>query len=872
MSRNRMFGVGVSSALALACAAYATPQESVTFNNVITEGLLGDPANTVLTHTFTGTYTVTKLRLNASLFSTSTGTWPADSRIQVQTPSGQIFEVQPFTQIGGFTSVSTPGDFIVNMPNPEVAAGTWTFTFFEDYNDTGTDAYWEPAVITLDNEAPPPPPPPANFQEIEGNDIKDAANLVIDIAAGQTVGGLTMGASTTTPGNTSADYFKVKTRTAPSGIYRHRLSFVSTGGTAVPTASIRGLSQTDGFINPGTDVAVQTAATTTDPASTVQWYGFGRQEELYVAVMGSSASNTEYRGTYDVSPVTPIEAGSFITGEITIDRDPGNFADADFMVYDSTFTAMPGYSNDGGNTLTRNFEPGTYYIAFSNWNTANDQPAPIDDTYPSENVMDFPNVVVNNSTSTFANMNIQVTDITGAPTIITGSKDGFFDVVWYRFTVANPTGPIPPRGTGTAIPGTAQITSDVLLTVQAYAGINPPSTGLQVRADLTSLNGGANQAFYDDGTHGDEAAGDNVFSYLATLAEPMTAGPVSVPFTVSDAELRTGTGTITFNATAAPTGGCCVASDCSLMSAYACNQAGGTYRGNGSDCGSVSYNFSDSNIEFATISGTGVMLNTVSNCDDCTESVALPFTFNFFGTDYTTIYVSSNGNVQFGGFGSAAYFNTGIPNTGTPNDAAYPKWDDYDTSDSTGYGQGSIFMQEFGTAPNRRVVIEWNNVTQFTAAATYPFTSETFQVILHEGSNNIEFAYGSNSPVDTSGLNQGSGTDGSGGDCTIGVENASGTTAYSIPSAGFNFGAQLLTFTNTPVCGNPCPGNECGPQDYNCGGDSGPDQDIEAFFACLGGTCCETCYCQGSDFNGDGDFGTDQDIEAFFRVLGGNPC
>ncbi|HYE62806.1 MAG TPA: hypothetical protein VD997_12490 [Phycisphaerales bacterium] len=69
-----------------------------------------------------------------------------------------------------------------------------------------------------------------------------------------------------------------------------------------------------------------------------------------------------------------------------------------------------------------------------------------------------------------------------------------------------------------------------------------------------------------------------------------------------------------------------------------------------------------------------------------------------------------------------------------------------------------------------------------------------------------------------------------------------------------------------------CSGNLCGPQDFNGDGDSGTDQDIEAFFACLGGNCCCTCFCQGSDFNGDGDFGTDQDIEAFFRVLGGGGC
>ncbi|HYE62372.1 MAG TPA: FG-GAP repeat protein [Phycisphaerales bacterium] len=63
---------------------------------------------------------------------------------------------------------------------------------------------------------------------------------------------------------------------------------------------------------------------------------------------------------------------------------------------------------------------------------------------------------------------------------------------------------------------------------------------------------------------------------------------------------------------------------------------------------------------------------------------------------------------------------------------------------------------------------------------------------------------------------------------------------------------------------------ECGTADFNWDGDTGTDQDIEAFFACLGGNCCPTCG--SADFNGDGDYGTDQDIEAFFRVLGGGAC
>jgi endonuclease/exonuclease/phosphatase family metal-dependent hydrolase len=66
------------------------------------------------------------------------------------------------------------------------------------------------------------------------------------------------------------------------------------------------------------------------------------------------------------------------------------------------------------------------------------------------------------------------------------------------------------------------------------------------------------------------------------------------------------------------------------------------------------------------------------------------------------------------------------------------------------------------------------------------------------------------------------------------------------------------------------PGPTCGSADFNHDGDIGTDADIEAFFACLGGSCCPTC--DSADFNGDGDIGTDADIEAFFRVLGGGPC
>jgi uncharacterized membrane protein len=75
---------------------------------------------------------------------------------------------------------------------------------------------------------------------------------------------------------------------------------------------------------------------------------------------------------------------------------------------------------------------------------------------------------------------------------------------------------------------------------------------------------------------------------------------------------------------------------------------------------------------------------------------------------------------------------------------------------------------------------------------------------------------------------------------------------------------------NEPWLATLVPAPTCGSADFNGDGDVGTDADIEAFFACLAGTCCRTCG--SADFNGDGDVGTDADIEAFFRVLAGGTC
>jgi VCBS repeat-containing protein len=109
--------------------------------------------------------------------------------------------------------------------------------------------------------------------------------------------------------------------------------------------------------------------------------------------------------------------------------------------------------------------------------------------------------------------------------------------------------PTNPSGVGAASPSTLFAGDSTLLAVAVTPGTNPASTGLAVSCDLSSIGGSASQAFYDDGSNGDATAGDNTFSYSATVANGTTGGAKSLPCTITDAEARTGNATISLTVT-----------------------------------------------------------------------------------------------------------------------------------------------------------------------------------------------------------------------------------------------------------------------------------------------------------------------------------
>lgn len=120
--------------------------------------------------------------------------------------------------------------------------------------------------------------------------------------------------------------------------------------------------------------------------------------------------------------------------------------------------------------------------------------------------------------------------------------------------------------------------------------------------------------------------------------------------------------------------------------------------------------------------------------EDGTTLIPLPFPFTFYGTTYTTLHASSNGNLQFNS-NNPAYLNQCL--TAGPaadmGDLIAPYWSDLDLTYA-----GFLETETVGTAPNRIFVIEWDSVPPYGAELE---DAVTFAVQLFEGSNDIVFLY-----------------------------------------------------------------------------------------------------------------------------------
>ncbi len=186
---------------------------------------------------------------------------------------------------------------------------------------------------------------------------------------------------------------------------------------------------------------------------------------------------------------------------------------------------------------------------------------------------------------------------------------------------------------------------------------------------------------------------------------------------------------------------------------------------------------------FDWVPSTGLNPLTLSN-DGVSPAQALPFNFNFYGQNYSQLYIGANGLIGFVNANLSNSANADLPSSLAPNAAIYPYWDNLNPA-----AGGTIFFGVNGVGPNRRAVVSWNAVPHNTTMGGV--TPITAQVILHEGGA-IAFQYLQ--------VEQGNANRVMGKSATIGVEDASGTmaTLYSYngsPSLVSN--GQAMVFTTT---------------------------------------------------------------------------
>ena len=170
----------------------------------------------------------------------------------------------------------------------------------------------------------------------------------------------------------------------------------------------------------------------------------------------------------------------------------------------------------------------------------------------------------------------------------------------------------------------------------------------------------------------------------------------------------------------------------------------------------IGYRYSDVPFNWLDAASGGTSAGITA--DDSAVRVDLPFVFTFYEEPFTSVQISSNGYLVFGDSDASRFSNTALPTESEPNGVVAALWDDL--SPQAG---GGVWTQTFGEAPNRVFVVEWLDTPHYK-----DFGAGTFEIQLHEGSNDIEFQY-----VDT---NFDISVYDYGAAATIGVENLTGTT------------------------------------------------------------------------------------------------
>jgi PKD repeat protein len=195
---------------------------------------------------------------------------------------------------------------------------------------------------------------------------------------------------------------------------------------------------------------------------------------------------------------------------------------------------------------------------------------------------------------------------------------------------------------------------------------------------------------------------------------------------------------------------------------------------------------------FENISGTGTVISGLTGADDGSVSIPVGFSFPFYGVNNTTVFVSSNGVLTFGG-AFTTFTNTDM--TTSPTQAAIaPFWDDLHTGG--GVAGSNVFFQVSGTGLDQHLTVQWNNIRFFSGGTTGD--TLTFQAQLYVDGR-IQFNYLDLVSAGAGGNN--------GASATVGVK-AAGTQGPNRLVLAFNNGPNAFVGTGLSTLISQPPGDD----------------------------------------------------------------
>lgn len=187
--------------------------------------------------------------------------------------------------------------------------------------------------------------------------------------------------------------------------------------------------------------------------------------------------------------------------------------------------------------------------------------------------------------------------------------------------------------------------------------------------------------------------------------------------------------------------------------------------------------------------------NTGISQDDQVVSIPIGFSFSFYGNSYTTVNVSSNGNLQFT-TSDNEYSNTcPLPDPALQRMIA-PWWDDLYPP-----GGGQVLYIRTGSAPNRVFTVEWRNIEHYPGTAS----GVTFEVQLEETTNDIYVLYQDTDFGDPS-INHGA-------SASVGIQNGSIAFQYSCGEAALSPNLTIHWFRPSSATPTPTPTHTPAPTD-----------------------------------------------------------